>query len=75
LLIGANSVNVVPRVGSFGFVLNEKLAATDHFRKVCSLRLHSAHIPFKVRRRLVLSLILPPANYGIILFTGADSAS
>jgi hypothetical protein len=33
LLIGANVV--VPRVRSLEFVLNERLTATNHFRKVC----------------------------------------
>jgi hypothetical protein len=33
------------------------------------------HTPFEVIRRLVLSLILLHANYGNIVFTGADSAS
>jgi hypothetical protein len=40
-----------------------------------SLRPHAAHTSFEVRRRLVLSLILPHVNYGNIVFTGADSAS
>jgi hypothetical protein len=72
LLIGDNVVKVVPRVRNLGFVLNERLTATDYFRKVCqkiywilrSLRPHAAHNPFEVRRRL-----------GNIVFTGADSAS
>jgi hypothetical protein len=40
-----------------------------------SLRPHAAQIPFKVRKRLVLLLILPHVNYDNIVFTGADSAS
>jgi hypothetical protein len=67
LLIGANVIKVVPRVGILGFVLNKRLTATDHFRKVYqriywilrSLKPHAAHTQFEVRRRLVLSLILP----------------
>jgi hypothetical protein len=35
LLIGANFVKFVPKVWNLGFVLNERLTATDHFRKVC----------------------------------------
>jgi hypothetical protein len=31
-LIGANVVKVVSRVRNFGFVLNERLTAADHFR-------------------------------------------
>jgi hypothetical protein len=83
LLIGDNVVKVVPRVRNLGFVLNKRLKATDHFRKVCqkiywilrSVKPHAAHTPFEVKRRLVLSLILPHVNYGHIVFTGADSAS
>jgi hypothetical protein len=83
LLIGANVVKVVLMVRNLGFVLNDRITATDHFRKVCqriywtlrSLRPRAAHTPFKVRRILVLSLILPHVNYGNIVFTGADSAS
>jgi hypothetical protein len=33
LLISANVVKVVPRVRNFGFVLNERLTATDHLGK------------------------------------------
>jgi hypothetical protein len=35
LLVGANVVKVVPKVRNLGFVLNERLTATDHFREVC----------------------------------------
>jgi hypothetical protein len=76
LLIGANVVKVVLKVRNLGFVLNERLTATDHFKKVCqrmywillSLRPHAAHTPFEDRRKLVLSLILPHVNYGNIVF-------
>jgi hypothetical protein len=82
-LLGDNVVKVVSRVRNLGFVLNERLTGTDHFRKVFqkiywilrSLGPHAAHTSFEVRRRLVLSLILPHVNYGNIVFTGADSAS
>jgi hypothetical protein len=83
LLIGATVFKVVPKVKNLGLVLNEKLTAKNHFRKVCQrvywilrfLRLHAAHTPFEVRRRLVLSLILPHVNYGNIVFAFTDSAS
>jgi hypothetical protein len=82
-LIGTDVVKVVPRVRNLGFVLNERLTATDHCKKVCqriywilrSLRPHAPHTPFEVRKRLFLSLILPHVNYGNIVVTGADSAS
>jgi hypothetical protein len=35
LLIGSDVIKVVPKVKNLGFVLNERLTATDHFRKVC----------------------------------------
>jgi hypothetical protein len=35
LLIGDNVVKDVPRVRNLEFVLNERLTAMDHFRKVC----------------------------------------
>jgi hypothetical protein len=35
LLIGANVVKVFPRLRNLVFVLNDRLTATDHFRKVC----------------------------------------
>jgi hypothetical protein len=68
---------------NLGFVLNERVTATDYFRKVCQriywllrfLGPHAAHTPFEVRRRLVSLLILPHVNYGNIAFTGADFAS
>jgi hypothetical protein len=34
LLIGSDVIKVVPKVNNLGFVLNERLTATDHFKKV-----------------------------------------
>jgi hypothetical protein len=58
LLIGDDVVKVVPQVRNLGFVLNERLTATDLFRKVCqriywilrSLRptLHILRLKFQV---------------------------
>jgi hypothetical protein len=83
LLIGSDVNKVVPKVNNLGFVLNERLTATDHFKKVCqkvywilrSLKPHVSHTPFEVRRRLVVSLIMPHIGYGGILYAGADAAS
>jgi hypothetical protein len=55
----------------------------DNLRKLCqrvywvlhSLRPDAAYNPFEVRRRRVLSLILPHGSFGNIVFTGSDSAS
>jgi hypothetical protein len=72
-LIGGNVVKVVLKVKNLGFVLNERHTTTDHFRNV--LRPHDAHTPCEVKRRLVLSVILPHVNYGNIVFSDADFAS
>jgi hypothetical protein len=50
------------------FVLNERLTATDHFRKVCQ-RI------YWILRSLRPHAILPHSNYGNIEFNGAHSAS
>jgi hypothetical protein len=64
-LIDANFVKVVSKVKNLVFVLNQRRMVTDHFRKVCQ---EAAHTLFEVRRRLVLSLILPHVVYGNIVF-------
>jgi ribonucleases P/MRP protein subunit RPP40 len=35
LLIGSDVIKIVPKVNNIGLVLNERLTATDHFKKVC----------------------------------------
>jgi hypothetical protein len=83
LFIGPDTIKVVPKVTNLGFVLNERLTAADHFKKVCqkvywilrSLRPHASHTPFEVRRRLVMSLIMPHIGYGGVVYAGADAAS
>jgi hypothetical protein len=34
LLIRSDVIKVVPKVNNLGFVLNERLTAVDHFKKV-----------------------------------------
>jgi hypothetical protein len=83
LLIGFHVIMVVPKVNSLDFVLNERLTVTDHFKKVCQkvywilrfLRQHASHTPFEVRRRLVVSLIMPHIGHGGIVYAGAYAAS
>jgi hypothetical protein len=83
LLIGSYVIKVVPRVNNLGFVLNERLTATDNFKKVYqkvywilrSLRPHASHTLFEVGRRLVVSLIVPHIRYGGIVYAGADATS
>jgi hypothetical protein len=63
LLMGSDIIKVFPKVNNLGFVLNERLTATDHFKKVCQkvywilrfLTPHALHTPFEVRRRFVVS--------------------
>jgi hypothetical protein len=51
LLIGSDDIKVVPKAHNLGFVLNERVTATDHFKEVCqklywilhSLRPHHIH--------------------------------
>jgi hypothetical protein len=45
------------------------------FRILRSLRSHASHTPFEVRRRLVLSLIMPHIGYGDIVYADVDAAS
>jgi hypothetical protein len=35
LLIGSDIIKIVLKVNNLGFVLNERLTVTDHFKKVC----------------------------------------
>jgi hypothetical protein len=63
--------------------LNERLTATELFKKVCqkvywiwrSLRPHSLHSPFQVRRSLVVSLSMPHIGYRVIVYVSVDTAS
>jgi hypothetical protein len=40
-----------------------------------SARPHASHTPFEVRRRLVVSFIMPHIGYGGIVYAGGDAAS
>jgi hypothetical protein len=74
LLIGSDVIKVVPKVNNLGFVLNVQITATAHFKRVCqkvywilrSMRPHASHTPFEIRRRLVVSLIMPHIGYGVL---------
>jgi hypothetical protein len=35
LLIGSDVIKVVPKINNLAFVLNERLTATNHLKKVC----------------------------------------
>jgi hypothetical protein len=83
LLVGSNVIKVVPRLITLVFVLNGRLSAADHSKKLCqkvywiycSLRSHASHVPFEVARRLFVSLLMPHIGYGGIVYAGADAAS
>jgi len=83
LSIGPNSIKVVPKVVNLGFTINETLSPSDHIAKVCqkvywtlrSLRPHASRTPFEVRRRLILSLIMPHISYGGVVYCSPDAAS
>jgi hypothetical protein len=79
LLIGSDVIKVVPKVYNIGFILNERLTATDHFNQggcqkiywiLRSLRPHESHTPFEVRKRLAGSLIMFHIGYGGIVECG-----
>jgi hypothetical protein len=83
LLIRSFVIKVVSKVNFFGFILNDRLQATNHYKKVCqkvywillSLRLHPLYTPFEVRKRLVVSLSMPHIGYEGIMYAGVDAAS
>jgi hypothetical protein len=83
LLIGSDVINVVPKVNNLGFVMNQRLTATAHFKKVCQkvywilryLRPYASHTPFEVRMRLLVSLIMPHIGCEGIVYAGADAAT
>jgi hypothetical protein len=73
--MGSDIIKVVPKVNSLGFVLNERLTATDHFKKewrqkvnwiLRSLRPHASHTPLEVRSRMTVSLIMPHIGMGVM---------
>jgi hypothetical protein len=83
LYIGSDAIRVVNSVNNLGFVLNENLTAVDHSKRVCrriysilrSIRPHTSHTPFPVRKRLVQFLVAPHINYGNIVYSSVDVAS
>jgi hypothetical protein len=74
LLIGSDVIKVVPKVNNLGFVLNVQITATAHFKRVCqkvywilrSMRPHASHTPFEIKKRFVVSLIMPHIGYGVL---------
>jgi hypothetical protein len=68
---------------NFGFVLNRNLTLVDHYKAVCqriysvlrSVKPYARYTPFRVRKKLVVSLIMHHINYGNVVFSTVDSAS
>jgi hypothetical protein len=83
LFIGPDSIEVVPKVTNLRFVLNRNLTPEDHYKAVCqriysvlrSVKPHARYTPFRVRKKLVVSLVTPHINYGNVVFSTVDSAS
>jgi hypothetical protein len=83
LFIGPDSIEVVPKVRNLGFVLNKNLTPVDHYKAVCqriysvlrSVKPHARYTPFGVRKKLVVSLVIPHINYGNVVLSIVDSAS
>jgi hypothetical protein len=66
LFIGPDSIELVPKVRNLGFVLNRNLTRMDHYKAICQriyyvfrpVKPHARYTPFRVRKKLVVSLIL-----------------
>jgi hypothetical protein len=77
LFIGPDSIEVVPKVRNLGFVVNMNLTPVDHYKVVCqrifsvlkSVKPHARYTPFGVRKKLVVSLVTPHIDYGIMMFS------
>jgi hypothetical protein len=76
LFIGPDSIEVVPKVRNLGFVLNRNLTSVDHYKEVCQriysvlryVKPHARYTLFGVRKRLIVSLIMPHIN-SVMLFS------
>jgi hypothetical protein len=83
LFIGPDSIEVVRKLTNLGLVLNRILTPVDHYKAVCqriysvlrSVKPQARYTPFRVRKKLVVSLVMPHINYGNVLFSTVDSAS
>jgi hypothetical protein len=78
LFIGSDSIQVVPKGKKFG-ICSEQEPATVVCQRIYSVlrsaKPHVRYTPFKVRKKLVVSLImpLPHSNYGNFVFSTVDS--
>jgi hypothetical protein len=80
--IDPDSIEVLPKVRNMGFVLNSNLTPVDHYKAACqkiysvlkSVKPHARYTPLAVRKKLVVSLIMPHINYGNVVFSTVDSA-
>jgi hypothetical protein len=68
---------MVPKVRNLGFFLNRNLAPVDHYKAVCQkirsvlryVKPHARYTPFGVRKKVIVSLIMPHINYGNVVFS------
>jgi hypothetical protein len=59
------------------------MTPVDHYKAVCqriysvlrSDKPHGRYTPFEVRKKVVVSLVMPHINYGNVVFSPVDSAS
>jgi hypothetical protein len=83
LSIGPNLIKVVSKILNLEFTLNESLSAADYVVKVSQkvywtlrlLRHHASRTHFEVRRRLILSLIMPHIGYDSVVYCTPDAES
>jgi hypothetical protein len=75
--IRPDSIEVVPKVRNLGFGLNRNVTPVDHYKAFCQ-RIHSVlrsvkpqarYTPFGVRKKLVVSLVMPHINNGNVAFS------
>jgi hypothetical protein len=75
LFIGLDSIEVVPKERNLGFVLNRNLTPVNLYKMVCQriysvlrcVKPHARYTLFGVRKKLVVSPIMPHINYGNVV--------
>lgn len=82
IIINNNTIGYVAKSKNLGIVFNERLTWDDHVSSICrrvfyalsSLNCTNALIPLQLRRKLVISLIVPVFTYGDVIFSCNDAA-
>jgi hypothetical protein len=82
LFIGPDTIEIVPNERNLGFILNRSLTLVDHYKAVCqkiysvlrTVKPHARSSSFEIRKKLLVSLIMPHINYGnVVLSTNTTS--